>query len=772
MTWLNEFRSVYETLRGNLFNVEQWDVISAGPMECLHVVAGPGTGKTTSIVGRILKLVFHDQLSPGSILATTFTKKAAEELRSRILSQGSELKPLLLADPSVPADVKRWIGEVDMNQVQTGTLDSICQELLRMSKPAGSADPEPVDANVASTLMFRDGLLFSGSTKDGDLHDYLGRLHGPNVWGFTAGRKGRLIEEIYQRWHNDQVNFAAYVGAGSLGEQAAKSIIQAVVGRYQDRLTKLGAIDFVQMEVEVLRRLRSGELDAWRHRNSVVIVDEYQDTNHLQEQIYFEMASHCRTMTVVGDDDQSLYRFRGATVELFVDFPNRLNAELGSTATRHFLRTNYRSTQPIVELVNTYANLDASYQTVRVPPPMGGSRGVIAQSSTQPVFPVLGLFRETPQELAKDLARLIYDVFKGGGRAIPGAGSLVCSPGIGDLGDCCLLGSSHRETTGERDRLPRLLRQELEAMNPRIDVFNPRGRSLADIEQVEIFGGYICHAIDPGDIRLDGSAVGRFDSDTTNVIRRWREAALDHYGDAATPVDLQDYVRDWCDRKAAHGKLWPRRVSILEFLNGLRHFFPFFRDDPEGVLYYEVFTRQFEACQSLGSWNADIYTDSSEPKREERSAFDLIEFMIAPIASGAVGVNEELIEAFPRNRLTIMSIHQAKGLEFPMVIVDIGSDFKGNYVAQKRDRFPEVGESCHRLETEMRSVVPLRSEKDRAFDDLYRKFFVAFSRPEQVLLLVGLSKSHPQGGSLKNVAAGDDRNGIRRWPNTVPITYL
>ena len=124
-----------------------------------------------------------------------------------------------------------------------------------------------------------------------------------------------------------------------------------------------------------------------------------------------------------------------------------------------------------------------------------------------------------------------------------------------------------------------------------------------------------------------------------------------------------------------------------------------------------------------------------------------------------------------------MSTHQAKGLEFPMVIVDIGSDFKGDYVAQRRDRFPENGESSHRLETEMRAHatgtgVPTRSGRDRAFDDLYRKFFVAFSRPEQVLLLVGLNKSRPDTGILDNVAAGHDRNGNRCWPANVPITYL
>lgn len=314
-------------------------------------------------------------------------------------------------------------------------------------------------------------------------------------------------------------------------------------------------------------------------------------------------------------------------------------------------------------------------------------------------------------------------------------------------------------------------------MTPSIEVFNPRGRSLADIPQVELFAGYVAHVVDPNGTFLDASAVGQYDDATRAVIQRWKDAAADNHSAATTPTDLKDYVQDWFDRNAGGGKGWPPRVSILEFLNGLRHFFPFFRNDPEGLLYYEVFTSQFQACQRIGSWGADILWNPFSPDRQERAAFDLIEFMLAPIASGAVGVNEDLIESFPRNRLSIISIHQAKGLEFPMVIVDVGSDFKINSAQQRRNRFPENGESSHLLEDAMRPFASgftptTRSERDRAFDDLYRKFFVAFSRPEQVLLLVGLDKSRPDTGSLDNVAAGDDRQGNRSWPVNVPITYL
>lgn len=772
------FRRQLETFRGNTINSGQWKVVKPAASDCLHVVAGPGTGKTTSLVSRILKLIFVDGLSPGSIVATTFTKKAAEELRSRILSQGIGLGNAIQNDKNAPKTIRNWVAGIDVNQVITGTLDSVCQNILREHKQPGAADPVPVDEYVASTLMFRDGLLFSGHAKNDDLKDFLLPLYGSS-YQFSAGRKSRLIEEIYQRWHNDQVNFSKFRKTGSTSDQQAKQIIEQVITRYENRLQAIGGIDFVQLEAEVLRRFQAGELDEWRDRIQVVIVDEYQDTNLLQEQIYLEMASSCQAITVVGDDDQSLYRFRGATVELFVDFPARLKRFIGPNAKTFYLVDNYRSTQPIIDLVNGYADLDASYQRVRVPPPAGHKRRqVICQANTQPVFPVLGLFRGSPEKLAEDLALLIHDVFRGKGRKIPKVGKLIRAPADGDLGDCCLLGSSHREfTSSGRIRLPRLLRDELEKLRPRIEVFNPRGRSITDIEDIQIFGGYVAHVVDPGNFYMPDSGVGKYDADTSAIIQNWKDKADKHWSSARTSPDLKKYVQGWFDRQPAMGRKWPRRVSVLEFLNGLQHFFPEFHDDPEGQLYYEVFTRQFQACQQISSWEGDLVTNAAHPNWEARSTCDLIDFFIGPIASGAVGVNEELIESFPRNRLTIMSVHQAKGLEFPMVIVDIGSDFKRNQWTQARDRFPRDGESPHRLETQMRKFSTgltsmKRSEQDRAFDDLYRKFFVALSRPEQVLVLVGLDKSRPDAGSIPNVAAGDDRKGNRRWPKNVPITYL
>jgi DNA helicase-2/ATP-dependent DNA helicase PcrA len=145
-------------------------------------------------------------------------------------------------------------------------------------------------------------------------------------------------------------------------------------------------------------------------------------------------------------------------------------------------------------------------------------------------------------------------------------------------------------------------------------------------------------------------------------------------------------------------------------------------------------------------------------------------------------VDEELIESFPRDRLNVLSIHQSKGLEFPLTIVDVGSDFpptpkfpKGHY-GHAFKRFPVNASTPHNLEDLMRLYSPLatwtRNPVDRAFDDLYRQFFVAFSRARDVLLLVGLNSSKPGVGTILNVATGWDRHEVNQWRRKQPFVDI
>lgn len=751
---------------------QQQQAVNAAASAGLFIVAGPGTGKTASLTFRILKLVFVDGIPPRGILATTFTKKAAEELRSRVLGWGFRIIDALKTDRALSAAQKAFVGTIDINQVRTGTLDSLCEQLLREFRAPGTQPPILVDEFVSNTLMLREGLFGSRRDQDPALDGFLLGLYtdNGNRFNYHAGTKANLVKQIWERRFQDQVAWARFLKGGAPSGQPARKLVDDAHQAYEATLHSAGLVDFSLLEDEVLKRVRAGQLKEFTDELKVVLVDEYQDTNLLQEQLYFELAAACSgALTVVGDDDQSLYRFRGATVDLFRDFPTEYQKRFGKSPSTVFLSNNYRSTGNVVSFVNAYATLDAGYQAVRV-----ASKPALSHRPQVPAgLPVLGMFRETVEDLAAALARVLHSVFRGNGYAVPG-GTIERALTGGDVGDCALLCSSPAEfSASDKPRLPLLLRRELSALTPPILMFNPRGEDAATVEVVERFGGLLLECLDPAGV-LSGQTSG-VSRDAQAVFARWTQRAINFAQDPATPPGLLGYAQRWANRDPGRrGFEWPKNTTTIELIYSLVHYLPELHDDPEGQIYLEMFTRQLGACQQLGKFDGRVITDPANQGLSEASVKELLRDFLAPIAEGVVGVNEELMETFPRDRLSILSIHQSKGLEFPLTIVDVGSDFK-DLRAPAFKRMPTAGGPAHRMEDLLRPYSPLgmsaRSQVDRAFDDLYRQFFVAFSRPQDVLLLVGVTPTQP-GGRVPNVATGWDRNYVGHWASNLPFQMI
>ena len=769
------FYNAYERFRYPP-NPEQREVIEPGPQDALFIVAGPGTGKTTCLTLRILKLIFVDGVAPKSILATTFTKKAAAELRSRILGWGFQLIEAFQAVTELSVEAQARLAKVDINQVMTGTIDSLCEQLLRDFRDPGSQPPILADDFVSKTLLLREGLLSDARFKDGDLDQLLLEIQG-GKWGWNIGKKVNLLQQMWDRRFQDQVEWDLFLASGSrsddeFDEQRALDKVREAIAAYQAALDDRLMVDFALLEQEVLTRLRNGQLTEFSAQLQVVLVDEYQDTNLMQERIYFELARACGgALTVVGDDDQSLYRFRGATVELFSEFAERYELAFRREPNKVFLKTNYRSSQRIIQFVNDYATLDSAYQVVRVQdkPPL--AHGPMAEAGV----PILGMFRPTVEALAEDLAGFLRQVFRGSGFVLPDGTRLEANEQGGDLGDCALLCSSPAEyNSSKKPRLPFLLREHLSSGGSAIEVFNPRGQELPEIDIVMVFGGLLLECLDAG---------GAIEDETRGLndeIRRtfglWRAEAMDFFEALDESHPLRAFAQGWALRRPRRsGQVWPKSMPVLELIYGLVHYFPELHDDPEGQIYLEVFTRQVSACEQVGKFSGRVVYDPENEGLGDVSVKELLRDFLGPIASGTVKVNEDLMEAFPRDRLSILSIHQSKGLEFPLVIVDVGADFKSNHNAHRFKRFPKDGGTSHTMEDLLRPHTelsrPLRLGQDRSFDDLYRQFFVAYSRPQEVLLLVGLDKTLP-GGRVTNVATGWSRDGRCLWAGDEEILEL
>lgn len=762
---INTFHRAIVSVRGNPPNTYQCQAIEKAPSDPLFIVAGPGSGKTTLLTLRILKLMIVDQIPARAILATTFTKKAAAELRSRILGWGFKIIDVLKQDTTLDKSQRDWLDRMDINQIITGTTDSLAERVLREYRQPGQIPPLLADGYITSTLMLKEGLFPNQIYKDDELKVFLRQFSGV-AYRFGVGGMAQVLTAIFDRRQHDMVDWNRFVGSVSPTQQPIVGLMDQALSSYQNALQTLKMLDFASLEAEFLIRLQNGTLKDFADQLQVVLVDEYQDSNLLQEQIYFALAQSSKgALTVVGDDDQSLYRFRGATVELFSDFENRYFQTFAKQPTQIFLSTNYRSTSNIVQFVNTFATMDQDYQTVRV-----ANKPTI---STHPKaisgLPVLGMFRDDVQTLGQDLAKFVHDIFCGNGFVLPDGQVIQKDPVKGAPGDCALLCSSPNEYSGSgKIRLPGVMRDELGQRAPTLEIFNPRGQSLTEIPVVCRFAGLLLECLDPGG-RIQRGISGF--NDINPILDNWRDEAINYTNDTNCPKGLVDYAVGWGDRDPNQAKhVWPRQVSFLELLYGLVHWFPELHDDPEGQIYLEIFTRQASSAETIGKFKGQVVYNSLKQDISDASVVEILRNVIAPIASGSTQINEDLVDMFPRNRLSVFSIHQSKGLEFPITIVDVGSDFKpgrgsGSHTFK---RFPTKSGPPHLLEDLLRPYspnlgIPNRSGVDRAFDDLFRLYFVAYSRAQEVLLLVGLNSCLPNG--INTITTGYDRHGANHWSN-------
>lgn len=276
----------------------------------LLIIAGAGTGKTRTLVYRVAHLIERGE-RPERILLLTFTRRAAHEMLGRVAR--------LVGGPGA--------------RVQGGTFHSTAHRLLRAyGESAGiSRDFTILDQGDTTDLMgfSRAHLGFGTKKSPFPKKETLQRIYSRNV--NTEIPVERLINDEFPQFR-DHVADVVRVFADYTARKAERNLVD-----YDDLL--LFWAGMLEASPELAQRLSS----LYDH----VLVDEYQDTNLLQARILRGMCRTHRNITVVGDDAQSIYSFRGATIRNILDFPQHFPG-----ATLVPLEQNYRSTQPILDVTN------------------------------------------------------------------------------------------------------------------------------------------------------------------------------------------------------------------------------------------------------------------------------------------------------------------------------------------------------------------------------------------------------------------------------------
>lgn len=603
-------------------NPNQQACIIHPPETPLMIVAGPGSGKTTVLVLRALRLVFVNDYMPEQIILTTFTRKAAAEIRARLIEWGLSIITYLRNNPpaGATADFHTWLNSIDINRFITGTLDSICEEVLTTYRDPNDSAPVLVENFVGNALLMFKGLFPSGGHPNPTLDTYLAPFNFDGSPPANFGEKLAICRTIINRLTHDLVNINAYSG-GAPHTQARTCIIQAA-NAYWLFLNNTNRMDYSQLERIFHERLVQVRLIRFTAGVQAVLVDEYQDTNPLQESIYFELIRQTNaSFTIVGDDDQSLYRFRGATVELFRDFVARFIALVPGLPGPQiqYLVENYRSTPEIVTFFNNFIQYDPGFASARVQPP----KPLIVPKLPSNGIPILGMFRPDCATLADDLVSFLGDVFRGPGRTIRLNGQQITierDPNGGDFGDCVFLSrtvneyTKRFENTPPRERLPKLLRDRLLAQLG-VAVFNPRGRALRDIPIVQQLLGTILECIDPPTAAcLDGQQQAAINPHLRSEARRhltqWRQAARDFIATNPLPNQprrLQDFVAAWQSRTSQTHAAWPEEWPLLELCFKILTWMPELHNDPEGQVYLEAITRCLSQAATFSSYRSTIY---------------------------------------------------------------------------------------------------------------------------------------------------------------------
>lgn len=275
------------------------------PLGQVLVVAGAGSGKTRVLTRRIAWLIAARGAHPGSILAITFTNKAAAEMRERV------------AELVGGAARMMWVS----------TFHSACVRILRREATrfgytSSFTVYDAADSRRLMTLVCRDM----------DLDPK--RVNPRAVLNWVSNLKNELVD---------------HEAAGSRAQNPTEELYAEAYGHYQRRLKAANAMDFddlIMMTVHLLQAFPDVQ-EAYRRRFRHVLVDEYQDTNHAQYVLIRELCDDETDLMVVGDSDQSIYAFRGANIRNILEFEQDF-----PQASTVRLEQNYRSTQTILSAAN------------------------------------------------------------------------------------------------------------------------------------------------------------------------------------------------------------------------------------------------------------------------------------------------------------------------------------------------------------------------------------------------------------------------------------
>lgn len=653
----------------------------------LLIIAGPGSGKTLVLVVRTLNILLQGKAEPKEIVLCTFTEKAAFELRDRV------------------AQAARTLGYTgDLSRLQVGTIHGICNNHLTRFRHHTwlGAGYEVLDELTQALFLFEN---FEEIVVELDMGDkYLGK------WS-TRWTTIRGLTEFFNKTTEELVDPEALITSSDGFLQQLGAAYQ----RYEETLRERDRMDFAHQQKLFYDLLHDPEIgEQVQAEIRYVMVDEYQDTNYIQEQLLLRLAHPQDNLCVVGDDDQSLYRFRGATVRNILEFSKHFNS-----CPQVRLTVNYRSHERIIAGYNRFmagcdwsnpnSPLDFRYAKTIEP---NKNEGDDDHPDYPAVFAIWGANRTDEANRMADLVRFLKE-----------------SAVIEDYNQVALLLHSVRSQHSDP------FVQALEHHG--IPAFAPRARTYFDNDEVHLMVG--CFAV----------LLGWYENNRGSLSGYALQDLADYVDGCLTGLARAGVVADHPLARV----LQRRVVEIKELQEGEtlnRHLadylYEFIAHEPYASMMgnenrarnLAIFSQLLAIFQHYYHYTVITHANRGFVRLHFFNSFLRFLYM------GGINEYEDPDRPFPSGHVQVMTIHQSKGLEFPVVIV--GSLAANIRSSKQVDRL--LGPFYHRE--------PFEPEKRITEFDRMRLHYVAFSRAEKLLVLTTTDTPKPHFNPIWQ--------GLPQWP--------
>ncbi|WP_105301671.1 ATP-dependent DNA helicase [Anaerococcus marasmi] len=301
-------------------NLGQEEIIKNAKLPAV-VIAGPGTGKTHTIVGFVAEAIKDGEVLPNKILITTFTKKAARELNTRIITR-----------------LRKDGLDTDLEDMKIGNFHSLAISFITKYRRLDDNffNLTIIDSNMEEFIVEENLEIFTSLPH---FEDFIGKDYAIAT-----------ILDIFQTLINQMIDPISLRDSASPQDKLAYEIFKT----YERLLDSLGLINFQLILKRFLDLLKDPVIgEKIREEIDLVVIDEYQDTNLIQEEIAINLTKN-GNIIVFGDDDQALYSFRGADARNLTHFDEKFYDRTGIRASKYFLNINYRSNQVIIDKARAF----------------------------------------------------------------------------------------------------------------------------------------------------------------------------------------------------------------------------------------------------------------------------------------------------------------------------------------------------------------------------------------------------------------------------------